>query len=227
MLSDREIAKSIAGGDIVVSPLLDARSQLGSASLDIRLGTHFKALRSTALAHIDPVMPEGMTEAATDQLDESAIAAMGERLLRRQVTKYSRDEHVRLWEPFVLHPNEFVLGASMEFVSLSSRIAGRLEGRSSWGRLGLQIHATAGFVDPGYSGILTFELLNIGRIPVSVYPGMRIGQLSFFGCDECCVPYSKKKGQKYHLSLEPSIKIWWSEADFRTIAQIVRTRGPQ
>ena len=93
----------------------------------------------------------------------------------------------------MLHPGAFLLASTLEFIRLPRDIAGRLEGRSSLGRLGLQVHATAGFVDPGFEGTLTFELINSGKLPIRVFPGMRLGQICFFHVPEVQVPYGKQR----------------------------------
>jgi dCTP deaminase len=99
---------------------------------------------------------------------------------------------------FYLHPDEFVLASTLEFFRLPADLAGRIEGRSSWGRQGLLVHATAGFVDPGFAGVLTFELSNAGRLPIKLTPGFRIGQVCFFQMSSrSLVPYYAKHGAKY------------------------------
>ena len=97
----------------------------------------------------------------------------------------------------MLHPGEFALASTLEYISLPLDIAGRLEGRSSIGRLGLQVHATAGFVDPGFYGTLTFELINSGRIPLTLSPGERLGQICFFRVLDVQVGYADKLYAKY------------------------------
>jgi len=102
-------------------------------------------------------------------------------------------------EGFILHPGEFILGATTEFFKIPADLAAKLEGKSSLGRLGLIIHATAGYVDPGFSGYLTFEISNISRLPLRIYPGMKIAQICFFRMSSPVeTPYgSKKLGSKY------------------------------
>lgn len=145
---------------IGVTPILTS-SQVQPASLDVRLGPNFRAIKIGKMTHLDPLSP-------SEQVG-------------RQVKKYT-DVYKILGkrEAYVLHPGEFALGATLEHVRLPLDIAARFEGRSSWGRLGILVHATAGYVDPGFEGNITVELANVGKIPVSLYPGVRIGQLSFF-----------------------------------------------
>ena len=101
-------------------------------------------------------------------------------------------------QPFILHPNDFVLASTLEYIKLSPGITGRLEGRSTWGRTGLQVHSTAGFIDPGFKGSLTYELHNMGKLPLPLFPGIRIGQISFHRMEsEVIEDYTKKEGAKY------------------------------
>jgi dCTP deaminase len=120
-----------------------------------------------------------------------------EERIKREVAIYTEDIQIRALKSFVLHPGEFALGSTLEFIRLPNDIAARLEGRSTWGRLGLQIHSTAGFVDPGFSGSLTFELQNMGKVPLSLYAGMRVAQISFYSSEESRIPYDKKRFSKY------------------------------
>jgi len=118
-------------------------------------------------------------------------------------------------EGFIIHPGEFLLGSTVEKIALPNNIAAKLEGRSSLGRLGLVVHATAGYVDPGFSGWLTFELSNLSRLPIRVYPGMKIAQICFFQMSSPVLhPYgSKKLGSKYQGQKGPTASRAWM--DFR------------
>lgn len=145
---------------LVVSPILSS-SQLQAASLDVRLGPEFRVIKIGKITHLDPLR---------DNRD-----------VEREVRKYTDAYKIlQKRESFILHPNEFVLGATLEYVSLPVDLAARLEGRSSWGRLGVLIHATAGYIDPGFRGNITLELKNMGKVPIPLFPGVRVGQLSFF-----------------------------------------------
>jgi dCTP deaminase len=145
---------------ILIKPLLSSK-QIQPASLDLRLGPEFAIIKIGKITHLDPL--------------KKPI------YVKREVKKYT-DFYKILGkhERFILHPNEFVLATTLEYIKLPLNIAGRLEGRSSWGRLGILIHITAGYIDPGYCGNITFELKNAGKIPIPLYPGVRIGQISFF-----------------------------------------------
>ena len=151
VLSDRDIRAAIAAGRIGVEPFDPACVQ--PASLDIRLDRFFRVFRSSRHAYIDLAKPlDDITE-----LVEVADA-----------------------QAFILHPGEFVLGSTRERIRLADDIVSRVEGKSSLGRLGLLIHSTAGFIDPAWDGAITLELSNVNTIPITLYPGMRVGQLSFF-----------------------------------------------
>ena len=150
VLSDRTIREALAAGRLVIEPI--AEDALQPASVDIRLDREFRVFRNHRDAYIDVRQPmEGLT--AMERVDDD--------------------------EPFVLHPGEFVLGSTLERVALPDDMVARVEGKSSLGRLGLLVHATAGYVDPGWDGHLTMELSNVSNLPVRLYFGMKIGQLSF------------------------------------------------
>ncbi|MQA00433.1 MAG: dCTP deaminase [Dehalococcoidia bacterium] len=150
VLSDRSIMEALASGRLVVDPI--AEDAVQPASLDIRLDRHFRVFRNHMQAYIDIREPmDDLT--AVESIDDD--------------------------QAFVLHPGEFVLGSSLERVKLDVDLVARVEGKSSLGRLGLLVHATAGYVDPGWDGQLTMELSNVATLPIRLYYGMKIGQLSF------------------------------------------------
>ena len=151
LLSDRDILAEIDAGRVALDPY-DA-SMLQPSSIDVRLDKFFRVFDNHKYPHIDP---------AQDQSD-----------LTREVEVSGDDA-------FILHPGEFVLGSTYEYVSLPDDVAARLEGKSSLGRLGLMTHSTAGFIDPGFQGHITLELANVATLPIKLYPGMKIGQLCFF-----------------------------------------------
>jgi dCTP deaminase len=151
LLSDRDILAEIDSGRVRLDPFDPGMMQ--PSSIDVRLDRFFRVFENHRYPHIDP---------AVDQSD-----------LTRQVEPQED-------EPFILHPGEFVLGSTYEVVSLPDDIAARVEGKSSLGRLGLLTHATAGFVDPGFSGHVTLELSNVATLPIKLWPGMKIGQLCLF-----------------------------------------------
>ena len=150
VLSDRSIVLEMAAGRIVIDPC-DA-ADIQPSSVDLHLDDDFQVFRNSRYPYIDPAREQpGLTERV----------------------RASREE------PFVLHPGEFVLGTTAERIGLPDDIVGRLEGKSSLGRLGLLIHSTAGYVDPGWEGRLTLELSNVANLPILLTPGMKIGQISF------------------------------------------------
>ena len=151
LLSDRDIRTELDAGRVVLDPYDPEMIQ--PASIDVRLDRWFRLFDNHRYPVIDPAADQ---EGLTHLVDVGAD------------------------EPFVLHPGEFVLGATYELVTLGNDIAARLEGKSSLGRLGLLTHSTAGFIDPGFSGHVTLELSNAATMPILLYPGMKIGQLCFF-----------------------------------------------
>jgi dCTP deaminase len=157
---------------IVLTPLIHPVEQFGPTSVDVRLGTDFQVMRRADVTHMDL-----LTDSPSHKLMQHV--------------------KVRPGDPFILHPGEFALACTLEFVRVPLDLAARLEGRSTWGRLGLQIHATAGFVDPGFAGSLTFELSNVSTVPLSLYPGVRIAQICFFESAPTQLPYTGKRLSKY------------------------------
>lgn len=177
VLSDRSIKEEMALGRIVIDPYDPADIQ--PSSVDLHLGGSFQVFRNSRYPYIDPSMEQsGLME---------MVAASPE-------------------EPFVLHPGEFALGATMERITLASDIVGRLEGKSSLGRLGLLIHSTAGYIDPGWNGTLTLELSNVANLPIVLTPGMAIGQISFMRMTTPVDrPYgSPGLGSKYQGQVDPT-----------------------
>lgn len=172
VLSDADIKRYIAQGKIRVTPELPAE-QFGSCSVDFRLGRQFNVFEHSRFPYIDLRSKIGMDE------------------LMREVV-------VNEGEPFILQPREFVLAVTEETLELDDDVLGRLEGRSSLGRIGIIVHGTAGLFDPGWSGRATLELSNLGRMPVALYPGMRICSFTFEQLSSpVTVPYRKKAGNKY------------------------------
>lgn len=177
VLSDRSITEEMALGRIVVDPCDPADIQ--PSSIDLHLGPSFQVFRNSRYPYIDPAVEQA-------GLMEMVQASAG--------------------EPFVLHPGEFALGATVERVSLANDIVARLEGKSSLGRLGLLIHSTAGYIDPGWNGTLTLELSNVANLPIVLTPGMAIGQISFMRMTTPVDrPYgSAGLGSKYQGQVDPT-----------------------
>ncbi|MBB2894024.1 dCTP deaminase [Flexivirga oryzae] len=177
LLSDRDIRAQIDAGRVRLEPYDEAMIQ--PSSIDIRMDRYFRLFDNHKYPFIDPA-------AEQDELTRLIETEPG--------------------EPFVLHPGEFVLGSTYEQVTLPDDIAARVEGKSSLGRLGLLTHATAGFVDPGFSGHVTLELSNVATLPIKLWPGMKIGQLCFFQLSSPAEnPYgSEKYGSHYQGQRGPT-----------------------
>jgi dCTP deaminase len=184
ILSDRTIREEIAAHRIVIEPFDPECVQ--PSSVDLHVDRVFRVFHNARYPFIDVRKP-------MEDLTELVEVAEG--------------------EPFILHPGEFVLGATLERVSLPDDLVARLEGKSSLGRLGLLIHSTAGYVDPGWDGFLTLELSNVANLPITIYPGMKIGQISFFRLTSPAEhPYgSSAAGSKYQGQRGPTPSRFFEE----------------
>ncbi len=182
ILSDRTIRESIAAGRIVIDPFDPVDIQ--PSSVDLRLDRWFRVFRNHTVGHID--VKQNLEELT--ELVEIAPDGV-----------------------FMLHPGEFVLGSTLERIRLPDDLVGRIEGKSSLGRLGLLIHSTAGFVDAGWDGQLTLELSNVANMPITLYPGMKIGQISFMVMTSPADrPYgSADVGSKYQGQVGPRPSRYW------------------
>ena len=177
VLSDRTIRAEIESGRVAIDPFDPGLVQ--PSSIDVRVDRRFRVFHNARYPFIDVRRPmDGLTELVEMPGDE----------------------------PFILHPGEFVLGQTLERVTLPEDLVARLEGKSSLGRLGLLIHSTAGFVDPGFDGHVTLELSNVANLPITIYPGMKIGQISFLQMTTPADnPYgSGALGSKYKGQVEPT-----------------------
>ncbi len=178
VLSDVDIRRYIERGKIRISPELPEQ-QFGSCSVDFRLGAEFSVFEHSRHAYIDV-------------REKSAIQDI------------MRGIHVKSGDPFVLQPREFALAITEETLELDDDVLGRLEGRSSLGRIGIIVHGTAGLFDPGWRGKATLELSNLGIMPVALYPGMRICSFTFEQLSSpVAVPYYKKVSNKYAGQTQP------------------------
>ncbi|EKD93181.1 MAG: hypothetical protein ACD_28C00216G0003 [uncultured bacterium] len=193
ILSDRDIKAYIASGAIgVTSPDNDHMQNIHASSMDFRLGRFFKVYDHASQAILDPSDPETF----------------------KDVTKLI--EISEPGRPFIVQPHEFVLGVTLETIKLPDDLVARVEGRSSLGRLGIIVHSTAGYVDPGFEGTITLEITNINRMPIALYPGMRVCQFAFETMSSAAeVPYYKKSHSKYQgqslpeesrISMDPEFK---------------------
>ena len=177
VLSDRTIREELASGNIVIDPLMEGCIQ--PASVDLHLGRSFLVFRNNHVPYIDV---RAMNETLTEQVN------VGDDV------------------PFMLHPGEFVLGSTLEHVEVPADLVARLEGKSSLGRVGLLIHSTAGYVDPGWKGRLTLELSNVSNLPITLYYRMKIGQISFLRLSTPAERLygSAELGSKYQGQQEPT-----------------------
>jgi len=177
VLSDKSIREELESGRIVIEPIQEGAVQ--PSSVDLRVDRLFRVFRNDTTPYIDPKQPQ---EDLTELVEVAEDGA------------------------FILHPGEFVLGSTLERVALADDLVARLEGKSSLGRLGLLIHSTAGFVDASWDGHLTLELSNVANLPIAIYPGMKIGQISFLRMTSAAdSPYgSKETGSKYQGQQGPT-----------------------
>lgn len=179
ILSDRDILKYIDSKDIKISsPFSHWRDQVHASSMDLRLGNFFKVYKNNEFEVLDPIT-----------MDKQENTMLYER---------------KKGQAFIIHPGDFVLGVTLETITLPNDLVARVEGRSSLGRLGIVVHSTAGFVDAGFSGTITLEISNLNRIPVALYPEMRVCQLAFEQMSSpALVPYGEKKCSKYQNQVFP------------------------
>ena len=178
VLSDKDIKEALRSGKIVIDGLKE--EQIGPSSVDLRLGNEFRVFKHSEVTHIDP--KEGKFDHLMDLVKK-------------------RDD-----EAFIIHPGEFILSTTKEYIKIPDDMIARLDGRSSWGRLGIVIHSTAGSVHPGFEGKLTLEIANISKVPVKLWPGSRICQLTFEKLSSKAEnPYNKRKDSKYHGQKSPEI----------------------
>jgi dCTP deaminase len=181
VLSDRDIRAEIEAGRIVIDPFVPEALQ--PSSVDLHLDRRFRVFRNSRYPFID---------VRADQPDMT------------ELVEIAGDD------PFILHPGEFVLGSTFERVGLPNDLVARLEGKSSLGRLGLLIHSTAGYVDPGWEGNLTLELSNVANLPITLYDGMKIGQISFQRLSSPAeVAYGEASiGSKYRGQRDPTASLY-------------------
>lgn len=179
VLSDRDIRKALESGRIGIDPPPDLDKQLGSISVDFRLGNTFMVFEHSRFSYIDPRHPQSIGDAMRTIVIEDD-------------------------GPFIMQPGDFALASTMETLELADDLLGRLEGRSSIARLGITVHSTAALFEPGWVGTATMELSNLGRMAVALYPGMRICAFSFEPVSSpVSTPYRLKKNNKYAGQRDP------------------------
>lgn len=174
ILSDGDIKKYIKEGKIFVESKDNKHEEhIHCSSMDLRLGKYFKIYKHSKIAVLDPKNKENIQD-MTELIE------------------------VEEGKPFIVQPGEFILGVTEEEIGLADDLVARVEGRSSLGRLGIIVHSTAGFIDAGFRGTITLEITNINRMPVALYPGMRVCQLAFeLMTNKAEIPYHKKASSKY------------------------------
>lgn len=187
ILNDRDLVDAVKSGRLGIDPFDEVLVQ--PSSIDVRLDRRFRVFNNQKYTHIDPSRQQDELTSPVEVADD---------------------------EPFVLHPSEFVLASTLEVISLPDDLAARLEGKSSLGRLGLLTHSTAGFIDPGFLGHVTLELSNVANLPITLWPGMKIGQLCLFRLSSPAErPYgSGASGSRYQGQRGPTPSRSWQ--DWRT-----------
>jgi len=189
ILSDRELEHRL-DDDLVIEPLLDPELQIQPASIDLRLGNEFVEFDRANVPYIKPETFENTDKTTTDTFIDDG-------------------------DEFVLHPGDFVLGTTLESVSIPDDLVASIEGRSSLGRLAIVVHATAGWVDPGFEGDITLELSNLGNTPVALSPGSRVAQLVLMELtSEARRPYGHERGSKYQGQQGPQLSKINSDEEF-------------
>ncbi len=180
ILSDRDIKKAIESGRVKIeSDQTELFRYIHASSMDLRLGNVFKVYEHSKYAVLDPKNPKTFAQ-------NMRIITIAD------------------GEPFIVQPGEFILGVTQEKITVPDDLVVRVEGRSSLGRLGIIVHSTAGFVDPGFSGTITLEISNLNRLPVALYPGMRVCQLAFeMMTSPAETPYNMKPFSKYQNQVLP------------------------
>lgn len=173
LLSDRDLKKALKNGKIIIKPFPDLKTQLGSCSIDLRLGNKFRVFEHSRHPYIDP-------------------------FAKTPASDFTREIEIKNKEAFIVQPSDFILATTLEYVEIPDDLTARLEGRSSIGRLGIVIHSTAANIECGFRGHIALELANMGKMPIALYSGMRICSLSFEQLSSPAeIPYYKKKSAKY------------------------------
>lgn len=203
ILSEVEIVHAIWQGQIVITPIISP-DQIGP-TIDIRLGTEFIIKRMDRLTHYDPVVFN------RDYVGDP------ERIMRF----YETVKRVKPNQFFVLHPGQFAIGCSLEYIRFSPAIGAQLEGKSSWAREGLNVHSTAGLIHPGHDGIIVFELHNVGSQPITLYPGARVAQLLIYKVSKEATGYGER-GAKYSRYVTTSIGRPWEEWEFAALSERIK-----
>jgi len=174
---------------LVVSPILTSQ-QVGDASIDVRLGNQILVFRSHAMGHFRPIPPTS-----------------------RELRRIQSRQVIRYGEAFVLHPGSLALGSTLEYIAVPNDLECQVEGRSSWARVGLQI-ATASSIEPGFKGVITLELSNVGNMPIELYPGARVAQLVFHSAQPP-VKHAYGPNRKYVCPIGPQFSRVYEDDDMK------------
>lgn len=198
ILSEEELYKRIYEENeelkITITPLLKPSDQISSTSVDVRLGTEFVIFKRRNVSLLDPIADD----------------------ITQKIGEYQERIYIPPGKKLYLHPRQFVLGCTLEYVSLPCDVLAYVTGRSSWGRLGLMI-ATATAIHPNYKGIITLELANLGDAPIALYPGIRVAQLIFHKCSKTTI----KKPSKYFMSVRPSFARVYEEPEREALKDLL------
>ncbi len=186
---------------LVITPLIDTKGQIGDGIVDLRLGTEFILTRKTRFSNLN---------------------VSKYKKLAQSIMKYQEKINIKFKDSLVLHPNQFILGCTLEYIKLPDNLIGYIIGRSSWGRLGLII-ATATLINPGFAGVITLELTNVGEVPINLFPGLRIAQLSLHKCEFKNVKTKKAKG-RYFGSTGPNFSRIYEDTDLVLIKKESSTK---
>lgn len=220
LLGRGELIRRLRNDDLVITPLLSPK-QIGAASVDLRMGNVVLIVRARGTSHVDPRQQKRITM-ESKQRGEGDLSTAFERALAMQ-QKHERYE-IPFGSPFLLHPGSLALVPTLEWIMLPSDLHGSVTARSTWAREGLNI-ATATFIEPNYHGIVTLELANLGEIPISLFPGMRIAQIAFvktMGKTE----REKDNDSQFKMSFEPKQGDIAPEDDFPFIPDAPQTARP-
>lgn len=209
ILSDLEIIREMWQDKIVVTPILNIAEQLGACTLDLRLGPDF-------------IIKEPSKETTVDPVELRARASRNPASIDRM---YRLIKRINPNDAFVLHPGEFALGSTLEYVGLADDVGGILEGRSTWAREGLNVHSTASFIHPGSRGVITFELENSGRIPIRLYVGSRIAQIMFFRLSVPPAATYARSNSKYLNYLTTNYGRPWLDPEYDVLSALHSGNG--
>jgi dCTP deaminase len=204
-LNELEIVLAMAHGEVVVTPII-SKDQIGP-TVDLRLGTEFIIKKMEALPYFDPVKFNRLYRKDPEQI----------------MRFYEIVKRVEPDQEFILHPNQFAISCTMEYIHFSPSIGAQLEGKSSWAREGLNVHSTAGLIHAGHSGIIVLELHNVGTHPIALYPGTKVAQLMLYRLNEVqpASAYAAREGAKYSKYVATNIGRPWEDQEYAVLSSII------